>query len=79
MNTLLKLQNYAGGRKILLPLSLFLSAISSLAGMLPYIFIWFIIKEFFHIDGNYSQVRINTYAWWAVGTAMGSVILYFIA
>ncbi len=79
MSTLLKLQNYAGGRKILLPLSLFLSAISSLAGMLPYIFIWFIIKELFHIDGNYSQVRINTYAWWAVGTAVGSVILYFIA
>lgn len=79
MNTLLKLQNYAGGRKILLPLSLFLSAISSLVGMLPYIFIWFIIKELFHIEGDYSQVRINTYAWWAVGTAVGSVVLYFTA
>lgn len=79
MNTLLKLQNYAGGRKILLPLSLFLSAISSLTGMLPYIFIWFIIKELFHIEGDYSQVGITTYAWWAVGTAVGSVVLYFTA
>jgi len=79
MNTLLKLQNYAGGRKILLPLSLFLSAISSLTGMLPYIFIWFIIKKLFHIEGDYSQVGITTYAWWAVGTAVGSVVLYFTA
>ncbi|WP_461629366.1 ABC transporter ATP-binding protein [Labilibaculum euxinus] len=79
MNTLLKLQNYAGGRKIFLPLSLFLSAISSLTGMLPYIFIWFIIKELFHIEGDYSQVGITTYAWWAVGTAVGSVVLYFTA
>lgn len=79
MNTLLKLQNYANGRKFLLPLSLFLSAISSLAGMLPYIFIWFIIRELFHVEGDYSQVGINFYAWWAVGTAVGSVITYFIA
>jgi len=79
MNTLLKLQNYAGGRKILLPLSLFLSAISSLIGMLPYIFIWLIVKELFHIEGDYSQIGINTYAWWAVGTAVGSVVLYFTA
>lgn len=79
MNTLLKLQNYANGRKFLLPLSLFLSAISSLAGMLPYIFIWFIIRELFHVEGDYSQVGINSYAWWAVGTAVGSVITYFIA
>ena len=34
-----------GKRRILLPLSLFLSAASSLAGLIPYILIWLIVRE----------------------------------
>ncbi len=79
MKTLLKLQSYMTGRKALLPGALALSAISTLMGMLPYIFIWLIVKELFNTGADYSQVRINTYAWWAVGTAIAGVILYFLA
>ena len=78
MTTLLKLQLYMTGRKALLPLSLVLSAISAIAGMVPYILIWFIIREFIQV-GTSSQTIINTYAWWAVGLAMSSIILYFAA
>lgn len=35
------------GRKALLPGALALSAISSLTGMLPFIFIWLIVRELF--------------------------------
>lgn len=66
------------GRKALLPVSLVLSAISAIAGMAPYILIWFIIREFIQV-GTSSQTIINSYAWWAVGLAMSSIILYFAA
>ncbi|MCE5345727.1 MAG: ABC transporter ATP-binding protein/permease [Bacteroidales bacterium] len=78
MSTLSKFQTYMTGRKALLPLSLVLSAISAIVGMAPYILIWFIIREFIQV-GTSSQTIINTYAWWAVGLAMSSIILYFAA
>jgi len=79
MNTLLKLQTYMGGRKSLLPGSLALSAMSSLMGMLPFIFIWLIAGELFKSKGDVSRELINTYAWYAMGTAVGGVFLYFLA
>jgi len=78
MNTFSKFQTYMTGRKALLPVSLVLSAISAIAGMAPYILIWFIIREFIQV-GTSSQTIINSYAWWAVGLAMSSIILYFAA
>ena len=45
MGTLKKLQSYMGQRQILFPLSLILSALSALAGLVPYILIWLIVKE----------------------------------
>ncbi len=78
MSTLKKLQNYAGNRKILMPISMVVSALSALAGMLPYVFIWLIVKELFAGDTT-DQSKIATYAWWAAGSAIGSVILYFAA
>lgn len=79
MSTLKKLQSYMVGRKALLPAALVLSAISSIFGIMPYVFIWFIIRELFNagIDSSYNY--ITAYAWWAVGTAIVSIILYFIA
>lgn len=79
MSTLSKLQTYMTGRKILLPGALILSAISSLLGMLPLIFIWLIVREFLKSETESSQFLINTYTWWALGTAIGGVIFYFSA
>ena len=78
MNTLSRLQSYMGARKILLPGALVLSALSSLMGMLPFIFIWLIVRELFKPDMQSSQGLINTYAWWALGTAVAGVITYFL-
>ena len=79
MKTLLKLQAYMSGRKALLPSALILSAISSLMGMLPFIFIWLIAGELFKSKAESSPELINTYAWYAMGTAVGGVCLYFLA
>ena len=80
MSTLKKLQQYAGKRKIFFPLSMILSAISALAGMLPFVLIWLIVRELFASGGQVlPSGNIITYAWWAAGSAIASVILYFTA
>ncbi|MDR0574142.1 MAG: hypothetical protein LBG96_08965 [Tannerella sp.] len=57
MNTLKILQHYMGARKALLPLSMILSALSALAGMLPYILIWLIVKNLFAAKGVVSSAK----------------------
>lgn len=66
-----------GNRKALLPIAMALSALSALAGMIPYILIWLIVKELFETGGISPTGQVITYAWWAAGSAIGSVILYF--
>ena len=78
MNTLRKLQQYMGSRKALLPVAMVLSAIGSVAGILPYILIWLIVKELLETQETSSDT-IMTYAWAAGGLAICSVILYFAA
>ncbi len=78
MSTLSKLQKHMTGRKALLPTSLILSALSALAGMVPYILVWFIIREFIMV-GTSSSGMISTYAWWAAELAIGSIVIYFLA
>ncbi len=77
MKILLKLQTYMTGRKALLPGALILSAFSTLAAIVPYILIWFIVREL--LSGTYSYSIINAYAWWAMGAAIASILLYFVA
>lgn len=78
MNTLAKLRQYMTGRKALLPASLIFSALSSLTGMMPFILIWFIIREFLsERSGHLAHIEIL--AWWTAGTAIASILLYFLA
>jgi ATP-binding cassette, subfamily B, bacterial IrtA/YbtP len=79
MSTLSNLQHYMTGRKMLLPVSLLLSGLSAVAGMVPFILIWFIIRELFVHDADPSFGLIRTYAWWAAGMAIASIALYFLA
>ncbi|MCG6190268.1 ABC transporter ATP-binding protein [Maribellus maritimus] len=79
MSTLSKLQRYMTGRKALLPVSLFLSAMSALAGMAPYILVWFIIREFITTGAGSSPAIVQKYAWWAAALAIGSIAIYFLA
>ena len=79
MNTLKKLQNYIGKRKVLLPAAMLLSALSALAGMLPYILIWLIVRELLEHGEITSSGNVVTYAWWAAGMAVASIVLYFAA
>lgn len=79
MNTLAKLKPYMGNRKIFLPLALILSAVSSIMGMVPFIFIWAIARELLNSRTAPSQELVNMYAWLAMGTAIGGLVIYFLA
>lgn len=81
MNTLKKFQHYMGNRKILLPIAMVLSALSELTGLLPFILIWLIVRELLEPDvvAIASSGHIITYALWAGGLAVGSILIYFAA
>lgn len=68
-----------GKRKVLLPAAMLLSALSALAGMLPYILIWLIVRELLEHGEIISSGNVVTYAWWAAGMAVASIVLYFAA
>ena len=68
-----------GKRIVLLPAAMLLSALSALAGMLPYILIWLIVRELLEHGEITSSGNVVTYAWWAAGMAVASIVLYFAA
>ena len=68
-----------GKRKVLLPAAMLLSALSALAGMLPYILIWLIVRELLEHGEITSSGNVVTYAWCAAGMAVARIVLYFAA
>jgi ATP-binding cassette, subfamily B, bacterial IrtA/YbtP len=78
MNTLLRLQSYMGNRKVLLPIAMVLSAASAFAGMLTFLFIWLIVRDLF-LSADFPSGHVVNDAWWAAGSAIGSIVLYFCA
>lgn len=68
-----------GKKKILLPLSLFLSGLSAVLNMLPFIFVWFIVQTMLVDSHSLNFTRIGVYAWTAFGCALAGVVIYFLA
>lgn len=64
-------------RKALLPVAIVLSAFGGLAGLAPFVFIWLIVRELLSGGDIGAQTQVTSYAWWAAGTAVGGVVLYF--
>ncbi len=72
-----RLAPYMGNKKYLFPLSLFLSALSAVVGLLPFVFVWLIAKALFAPAVELGQA--SYYAWLALATAFVSMLLYFAA
>lgn len=75
------LMDYAGRRRVLTYLSWVLSAVSALTALVPFIFVWLIVREVIEADGNFAAVQgsLSVYGWWAVGSALISMLVYFAA
>ena len=72
-----RLFEYAGNYKYLTVLSWILSAVSAWIALVPFYYIWRIIKEVLAVAPDYSQAQnLKGYGWAAVGFALLSMIIY---
>ena len=67
-----------GSRKPLFPLALILSALSAIAGLVPFLLMWLIVREILS-GGDMTNIRIFDYSIGAVLASVASVLLYFAA
>lgn len=72
------LMSYSGKYKILTYLSLVLSAMSGILSLIPFVYIWFIIRDVIQISPNFNEAtNIAFYGWMAVLFALLSMLVYF--
>ena len=64
---------YAGKRRVLTYLSMVIAGISQLMALVPFLYIWAILRDV--IAGDYG--RIAHYGWMAVAFAIASIVVYF--
>ena len=71
---------YAGGHRYLTYSSWILSVLSALLALVPFVYIWMIIREVLNAAPDYgSAQRLTFYGWMAVAFAVLSVIVYISA
>ena len=76
-SSLSRLFEYAGSYRYLTILSWILSAVSAWIALVPFYYIWRIIKEVLAVAPDYSQAQnLKSYGWSAVGFALLSMIIY---
>ena len=72
-----RLLSYAGSRKILSYLSWVFAAVSALIALVPFWYIWRILKEVIEVAPNFGEaVNITHYGWMAVLFAVAAVLVY---
>ena len=75
-----RLLEYAGNYRKLTFLGLFLSAIAMIAGMIPYVCIWLVLKELIKAAPDFASAsEISVYGWIAFAAAVGGILIYFAA
>ena len=80
--TIKRLLSYAGKSRGLLPLSLMLSGLSALVSFVPYIMVFFVMRDV--IAAAVAKEAVNAasltrYGLWAVGSAAAGFVLYYAA
>lgn len=79
-SNLKRLLEYAGGYKYLTIASWILSALSALVALLPFVYIWKVIKEVLDVAPNYRDVQdLSHNGWMAVGFAVAAILIYIVA
>ena len=79
-SSLKQLLEYAGGYKYLTIASWILSALSALVALLPFVYIWKVIKEVLNAAPNYGDVQeLSHNGWMAVVFAVAAILIYITA
>ena len=77
-----KMFAYAGSRHWLTILGMILAGLSTMLSMIPFVCIWFVVRDLLNAlaAGDMSlAAHSGTYAWWAAGFSVLSILLYFLA
>ena len=75
-----RLMQYAGGHRYLTYSSWILSVLSALLALVPFVYIWMIIREVLNAAPDYGSAQgLTFYGWMAVAFAVLSVIVYISA
>lgn len=76
-SNLKKLFGYAGNFKYLIILSWILSALSAFVALLPFVYIWKVIKEVLDVAPNYGEAHNLTHnGWMAVLFSITAILIY---
>lgn len=76
-SSLARLFAYADNYKYLTILSWILSVISAWIALVPFYYIWKIIREVLNVSPDYSQAEhLSSYGWSAVFSALLSMVIY---
>ena len=78
IKTLKRLGAYMGGRKLLLPCSVLLSAVNGLLSLLPFVFVWLVVRTLLVSGGRIADTPVLTYAIYAFAVSVLGVLLYFV-
>ena len=79
-SNLKRLLRYAGGYKYLTIASWILSALSALVALLPFVYIWKVIKEVLDAAPEYGDVQdLSHNGWMAVVFAVAAILIYIVA
>ena len=72
-----RLMEYAGGHRVFTYVSWILSVISALTALIPFLYIWMILRDVLAAAPDYAQaVNIPRYGWMAVLFAVLSYLIY---
>ena len=71
------LMDYAGRRRVLTYLSWGLSAVSALTALVPFIFVWLIVREVIQADGNFAAVQGSLSVYFRLWLVGGRQCAYF--
>ena len=70
---------YMGNKKSLLPLSLFLSGLAAVLNIVPYVLVWFIVRDILQTPKAIDISRVGFFAWTAFASAIAGIVIYFAA
>ena len=79
-SALAKALSYAGAYKGLTYLSFFLSALSAITGLMPFVYLWRILREVIEVNGHYEKAQSIVHnGWMAVWFSLITMLVYFVA
>ena len=78
--TVSQLLEFAGTYRGLTVVGCTLSAVAMAVNMVPYAFVWLVVRDLVSVAPNWTEAsEIERYGWWALAAAIAGIVIYFLA